>query len=224
MKHFTISESWDKVLSQEYEKPYFLELAEFVKQERQSGKAIYPDKGLVFHALQKTPYEKVKVVIIGQDPYHGAGQAHGLSFSVEKGVALPPSLKNIYKELVADIGIEMPSHGCLEAWAGQGVLLLNATLTVAGGAPLSHHKKGWEQFTDEIVRQLSKRQDPIVFLLWGRNAIEKCSHVDAHHVILTAPHPSPFSAHSGFFGCRHFSKANKALKDMGKSEIEWAIH
>ena len=223
MKHFTISESWDRVLSQEYSKPYFTELAAFVKREREAGKAIYPAKGLVFHALQKTPYDKVKVVIMGQDPYHGAGQAHGLSFSVPKGIKQPPSLKNIFKELEADLGIEAPAHGCLESWAEEGVLLLNATLTVAESSPLSHHKQGWEQFTDEIIKQLTKREDPVVFLLWGRNAIEKCSHVDGKHVVLTAPHPSPFSAHTGFLGCKHFSKTNEALKHMGKEPINWQI-
>jgi len=228
LQNLTIEPTWDAQLHEEYTKPYFLELADFVREERRAGKHVYPLNGLVFHAFQKTPFDRVKVVIMGQDPYHGEGQAHGLSFSVPKGVRLPPSLQNIFKELHADLGIEMPSHGCLEKWAEQGVLLLNATLTVQESSPLSHHKRGWEQFTNEAIRALALRQDPVVFLLWGRNAIDKCNHVaelKAHpqHRILTAPHPSPFSAHSGFFGCRHFSKTNEILQSLGKKPIDWRL-
>jgi uracil-DNA glycosylase len=223
LKQFTISESWDKVLKEEYTKPYFLKLAAFVKEQRLGNKPIFPSKGQVFYALQKTPYEKVKVVIVGQDPYHGEGQAHGLCFSVPHGIAAPPSLKNIFKELQSDVSIPLPSHGCLEKWTDEGVLLLNATLTVASGSPLSHANQGWEQFTDEIIRSLSKRDELVIFLLWGRNAIEKCKHVDANHIIFTAPHPSPFSAHTGFLGCKHFSKANEALKKLDKEPIDWRL-
>ena len=228
MKNFKIEESWDQVLGKEYTEPYFYELASFIKDERAAGKNIFPPRGSTFHAFEKTPYEKVKVVIMGQDPYHGAGQAHGLSFSVQKGVRPPPSLKNIYKELQSDVGITIPDHGCLGEWAEQGVLLLNALLSVQEGKPLSHQKMGWERFTDSAIRALALRKDPVIFLLWGKNAIDKCQNVQelkAHpqHHILTAPHPSPFSAHSGFFGCKHFSKTNEILKKLGKTPIDWQL-
>lgn len=229
MDDFSIEPSWDKVLKKEYAMPYFTKLGELVQEERKSGKNIFPPKGLVFNAFQKTPYDKVKVVIMGQDPYHGAGQAHGLSFSVQKDVRFPPSLQNIFKELASDLGIIPPAHGSLEAWAEQGVLLLNAILTVQEGKPLAHQKMGWEQFTDAAVRVLAEREDPVIFLLWGRNAIQKFTNVaelkaGSHHYILTAPHPSPFSAHSGFFGCKHFSKANAILQALGKAPIDWQIY
>lgn len=227
MNHFTIDPSWDEVLKDEYIKPYFLNLGEFVQQERKSGKNIFPAKGLVFNAFQKTPFDKVKVVIVGQDPYHGYGQAHGLSFSVQRGVKLPPSLQNIFKELASDLGVIMPAHGSLESWAEQGVLLLNTILTVEEGKPLAHQKRGWEQFTDAVIRALALREEPIVFLLWGRNAMQKCDvselKNESKHFILTAPHPSPFSAHGGFFGCRHFSKTNALLESQGKAPINWQV-
>jgi uracil-DNA glycosylase len=165
---------------------------------------------------------------MGQDPYHGVGQAHGLSFSVPKGVKPPPSLQNIFKELHSDLGIPIPNHGCLLKWAEQGVLLLNALLTVQSGKPLSHQRKGWEEFTDAAIRALARRKDPVIFLLWGKNAIDKCTNVpelslNKQHVILTAPHPSPFSAHTGFFGCKHFSKANELLQTFGKKPIDWSL-
>lgn len=228
MNNFAIDPSWDSVLKKEYSMPYFLQLADFVQKERSAGKNIYPPKGMVFSAFQKTPYNAVKVVIVGQDPYHGKGQAHGLSFSVQKGVRPPPSLQNIYKELNEDLKIPIPPHGCLEGWAEQGVLLLNTLLTVQESTPLSHQKMGWETFTDAVIRVLAEREDPIIFMLWGRNAMQKCANVaelnpsTTHHHILTAPHPSPFSAHSGFFGCKHFSKANAILQSLGKEPINWA--
>lgn len=228
LENFSIETSWDRVLQEEYKKPYFQNLTLFVKEERESCAKIFPENKLVFNALQKTAYNSVKVVIMGQDPYHGAGQAHGLSFSVPKGITPPPSLKNIFKELASDLGLKVPGHGCLEKWAEQGVLLLNATLTVRESAPLSHHKQGWEVFTDKIIRSLSERQDPVIFLLWGKNAIDKCSRLpelQKHplHYLLTAPHPSPFSAHTGFLGCRHFSKANDILAKLGKKPIDWQL-
>ena len=220
-----IEPSWNTVLHDEFEKPYFKALTEFVKQERKGPDPIYPDRGNVFNALKLTPYNKVKVVLLGQDPYHGPGQAHGLSFSVPRGTALPPSLKNIYKELVSDVHVPMPQHGCLEKWAQEGVLLLNTLLTVRKGKPLSHQKQGWELFTDAIIKALAERVEPVIFLLWGRNAQEKCRHIEASfsEYILTAPHPSPFSAHSGFLGCRHFSKVNTLLMRMGHAPIDWSI-
>jgi len=228
LTHFSIEPSWDNVLREEYTKPYFQSLAQFVKEERSKFGKIYPPKGLVFHAFQKTPYDKVKVVIVGQDPYHGPGQAHGLCFSVQKGVPPPPSLENIFKELKTDVGMEIPNHGCLEKWSERGVLLLNATLTVREGKPLSHHNAGWEQFTDAAIQALARRPDPVIFLLWGKNAIDKCRNVpelssQLHHFILTAAHPSPFSAYRGFLGCRHFSKANEILKKLGKAPIDWRL-
>jgi uracil-DNA glycosylase len=228
LQRFSIEPSWDAVLKDEYAKPYFVELAAFLKEERASGKKIFPQKGSVFHAFQKTPFEKVKVVIMGQDPYHGEGQAHGLSFSVPKGIKLPPSLQNIFKELFADLAVQLPPHGNLEKWTDEGVLLLNAILTVSEGAPLSHHKRGWEQFTDAAIRALAMREDPVIFLLWGRNAIDKCKNVRELemrklHTILTAPHPSPFSAYNGFFGCKHFSKVNEILVKLNKAPIDWKI-
>ncbi len=177
----------------------------------------------IFNAFKFCPYEDVKVVILGQDPYHGEGQAHGLAFSVKKGVEIPPSLKNIYKELESDIGFEPPAHGCLESWAKQGVFLLNTSLTVRKGQPLSHHGKGWETFTDHVISLLSQREKPMVFLLWGGNARSKKPLIDrSRHLVLEAPHPSPLSAYAGFFGCKHFSKANDFLAKIGES-VDWHI-
>lgn len=222
---FQIESSWQRALEETLGHPRLLSLAAFVEQERASGVPVYPPAELVFNAFAQTPYDKVKVVIVGQDPYHGAGQAHGLSFSVPEGVPLPPSLLNIYKELEADLGVPIAKHGCLLPWAKQGVLLLNATLTVRQGEPNSHQGKGWELLTDAAIEALVKRPDPVVFVLWGKFAQEKCRQVPpgSHHKVLTAAHPSPFSAHSGFFGCRHFSKINEFLRQMGKEPIEWRL-
>lgn len=221
-----IEASWLKKLQEEFEKPYMKKLESFLAEEIRSGVEIYPPFDLVFNAFCQTPFDKVKVVIMGQDPYHGKGQAHGLSFSVPQGVTSPPSLLNIFKELKEDLKIDLPNHGCLIDWAKEGVLLLNATLTVRGGEPKSHFGRGWETFTDRVVQLLCEKQDPIVFILWGKSAAEKFDHISSnavHHLILTAPHPSPFSAYSGFFGCRHFSKTNEFLIKVGKIPIDWAI-
>lgn len=219
--------SWHKQLQAEIAQPYIQNLKAFLEKEKQSGKVIYPPEPLVFNAFLHTPYDQVKVVIIGQDPYHGAGQAHGLSFSVPCGMPLPPSLKNIYLELQEDLKIPPSKDGCLSSWARQGVLLLNATLTVRAAEPRSHYGKGWEQFTDAVVRVLLQRQDPVVFLLWGKSAQEKLEHIlssgKTHHAVLTAPHPSPYSANSGFFGCHHFSQTNQLLKKWGKTPIDWQL-
>jgi uracil-DNA glycosylase len=218
-----IEKSWYEKLKNEINLPYIQELKKFLEEEKKAGKIIYPPEPLVFNALLQTPFDQVKVVIVGQDPYHGPGQAHGLSFSVLPGIALPPSLKNIYKELETDLGIRRPTSGCLTSWAQQGVLLLNATLTVRSGEPKSHYGKGWERFTDAIIDALAQRSDPIVFLLWGKSAQEKCHKVlGTHHAIFQAAHPSPYSV-DRFFGCRHFSKANEFLKKAGKEPINWAV-
>lgn len=220
-----IEKSWHAKLKEEIEKPYIKILKEFLGKEKAEGHAIYPPEPLVFTAFSKTPYDKVQVVIIGQDPYHGPGQAHGLCFSVPEGIVAPPSLKNIFLELKADLGIPVPNHGSLLRWAEQGVLLLNATLTVRAGAARSHYGKGWERFTDAVVEKLLEKQTPIVFMLWGRSAQEKLQQIEkrgktAHH-ILTAAHPSPLSAHAGFFGCKHFSQANAFLQSCGRAPIDW---
>ena len=219
-----IDASWKAVLKDEFNETYFLQLKEFLVQEKQKGKTIYPPGSMIFNAFNSTPFEKVKVVILGQDPYHGKGQAHGLCFSVQKGIPSPPSLKNIYKELHSDIGMPIPSHGCLQNWANQGVFMLNAILTVEASKPASHQKKGWENFTDKVISVLSDMREGIVFMLWGSFAKGKAALIDSskHHV-LTSTHPSPFSAHYGFFGCQHFSKANKILEDQGKSSINWEV-
>lgn len=218
-----MEKSWAEVLREEWEKPYIQELAGFVAHERSAPVPVYPPKPYVFNAFNHTPFDQVKVVIMGQDPYHGQGQAHGLSFSVQKGVTQPPSLKNIFKEIEDDLGIKPPSHGNLEGWAKQGVLMLNATLTVRSGQPRSHYGKGWEQFTDSVITKLSARLDPVIFVLWGKSAQEKCAHLAPHHYVLTSPHPSPYSANSGFFGCRHFSKINELLTKQGKPPINWEL-
>lgn len=228
---FILEPSWKRVLEEELKKPYIAELAAFVEKEyAMHPDAVYPPKDLIFNAFYQTPFDKIKVVIVGQDPYHGRGQAHGLSFSVPKGVIPPPSLKNIFKELEQDIGIVPPSHGCLLLWAKQGVLLLNATLTVRKGEPLSHHGKGWELFTDAVIQKLLERKDPVIFVLWGKNAQDKCRFVREHtesakrHFMLTAAHPSPYSVNNGFFGCHHFSKINDLLVQQGKEPINWALN
>lgn len=219
-----LAKNWHTLLQEEITKPYIQELRAFLESEHKAKKVIYPPEPLIFHAFAKTSYTNVKVVIMGQDPYHGAGQAHGLSFSVPSGIPPPPSLKNIFKELEEDVQIPKPKTGCLHSWSEQGVLLLNATLTVRAGEPKSHYGKGWETFTDAVIAKLSEREDPIVFLLWGSSAKEKCAHLLAHthHIVLTAAHPSPYSV-LGFFGCRHFSKANQYLKKWGKPLIDWSV-
>jgi uracil-DNA glycosylase len=216
--------TWREVLQGERETPYFRELTEFVERERAAGKIIYPRSNEVFNALAFTPFTQVKVVIIGQDPYHGPNQAHGLCFSVQSPVPPPPSLVNIFQELRDDLKLPFPKHGCLEKWARQGVLLLNAVLTVEGGKPQSHAGKGWERFTDRVISELNRRKDKLVFLLWGSPAQKKCEGIDqSKHLVLRAPHPSPLSAHRGFFGCRHFSKTNKFLESAGKSPVDWSL-
>lgn len=220
--------SWLKRLKPEFEKPYMRKLEAFLAKEIVDGQTLFPPFEQTFNALSCTPFDQVKVVIMGQDPYHGAGQAHGLSFSVPPGIPVPPSLQNIYKELSTDVGFVSPSHGSLLDWAGQGVLLLNATLTVREGQPRSHYGRGWEEFTDRIVQLLAERQDPLVFILWGKSAFEKWRHVaseekTSHHLVLASPHPSPLSAYGGFFGCRHFSKTNQFLKQTGKQPIDWNL-
>lgn len=226
---FELGPSWHSILKEELTKPYIARLASFVEQERYGKQKIYPPKELVFNAFKTTPYEKVKVLIIGQDPYHGSNQAHGLCFSVPEGTPPPPSLQNIFKELASDLSINTPSHGCLLSWAKQGVMLLNATLTVREGEPLSHHKKGWEQFTDAVVLKLSEREDPVIFVLWGKSAqekykcIQKTKEENSRHPILTSSHPSPLSAYQGFMGCRHFSKINELLLTQNKTPIDWQI-
>ena len=217
-----LEKSWLNILQHEFEKPYMQALKAFLVQEKQASKTIYPPSDQIFSAFDLTPFDKVKVVIIGQDPYHGEAQAHGLSFSVNKGIAIPPSLRNIYKELVSDLGIQMPSHGYLKHWADQGVLLLNATLTVRANEAGSHQKKGWEIFTDEVIKQLNAQRNDLVFLLWGNFARSKKSLINRHK-ILEAAHPSPLSAHNGFFNCKHFSQTNAFLVEKGLSPIDWQI-
>ncbi len=220
-----INDSWKKVLKAEFEKHYFEQIVALLKTEKAAGKTIYPAGKNIFNAFELTHFNDLKVVILGQDPYHGAGQAHGLSFSVLPGVKPPPSLVNIFKEIRSDIGIQMPSDfGDLAHWAKQGVLLLNAALTVRAGEPFSHAKSGWAQFTDAVIQKISEEKENVVFLLWGKFAQEKQSLIDenSHHV-LTAAHPSPFSADKGFFGCKHFSKTNELLVKDGKAPIDWSI-
>lgn len=218
-----LAESWKPVLAQEFNQPYFTQLTEFIKHEKAAGKTIYPLGSQIFNAFEFTPFNEVKVVILGQDPYHGAGQAHGLCFSVNKNVAVPPSLKNIYKELQTDIeGYTAPNHGDLSHWAKQGVLLLNATLTVEKDKAGSHQGKGWEQFTDAVIKQLSTQKEKLVFILWGKFAQSKATLIDTQkHLVLTAAHPSPFSAYNGFFGCKHFSKTNAYLIANNLTPISW---
>jgi uracil-DNA glycosylase len=219
-----INNSWAIHLKEEFKKPYMIELMEFLKEEKDSGKNIYPDQDQIFDAFQMTPFENVKVIILGQDPYHGADQAHGLSFSVKKGVKPPPSLVNIFKELKNDLGIDPPPHGCLEGWAKQGVLLLNAVLTVEDNKAGSHHKKGWEIFTDKVIEVLNSEKENLVFILWGNSAQKKASKVDPHkHLILKSVHPSPLSCHRGFLGSKPFSQTNKYLKDHGRVMINWNL-
>ena len=219
-----IEESWKKVLKEEFEKPYFQHIITFLKAEKATGKIIYPPGPLIFNAFKQTPFDKLKVVLLGQDPYHNKGQAHGLSFSVPDGVPKPPSLVNIFKELHSDLGIKIPESGNLEKWAKQGVLLLNASLTVRKNEPGSHAKIGWLQFTDSVIKKISDEKQGIVFLLWGKFAQEKQAIIDeTKHYVLKAAHPSPYSANNGFFGCRHFSLTNELLTKQHKSPIDWKL-
>jgi uracil-DNA glycosylase len=228
MAEVKLHPSWLEPLQGEFESPYMQALRQFLVTERQAGKRIFPKGNEWFRALDLTPLDDVRVVILGQDPYHGEGQAHGLCFSVQPGVRTPPSLVNIYKELEADLGIPPARHGFLEHWAQQGVLLLNAVLTVQMGNAASHQGRGWERFTDAVIRLVNARPEPVVFMLWGSYAQKKAAFVDSvdkggRHLVLKAPHPSPLSAYSGFFGCGHFSKANAFLKAHGQKPIDWQL-
>lgn len=219
-----LEESWKAVLGPEFARPYMQQLKAFLLSERSNGKHIFPKGAEYFRALDLAPVKNVRVVILGQDPYHGAGQAHGLCFSVRPDVRIPPSLRNIYKELQSDLGIEPAPHGFLESWAAQGVLLLNSVLTVEEGQAGAHQGRGWEQFTDAVIRVVNDQCDHVVFMLWGAYAQKKAAFVDGkRHLVLKAPHPSPLSAHNGFFGCRHFSRANEYLLSHGRAAIDWQL-
>ena len=218
-----IEEGWKEILMDEFQSTYFRELKAFLVEEKQRY-TIYPPGNLIFNAFQHTPFDRVKTVILGQDPYHGKGQAHGLCFSVPPGIPAPPSLVNIFKELKSDLGIPVPSHGNLVKWADQGVLLLNATLTVRDSQAGSHQKKGWETFTNRVIENISKHKSGVVFLLWGRYAQAKEALIDGNrHLVLKSAHPSPLSAYNGFFGCKHFSRTNEYLEHQAKSEIDWTL-
>ena len=222
--HPRLHESWLSRLEDCFQSDWFLDLKRFLEAEKASGAAIYPPGSRIFAALDSTPFESVRAVILGQDPYHGAGQAHGLCFSVPRGVPKPPSLVNIHQEWHDDLGLPIPEHGSLESWAANGVLLLNTCLTVRAGQPLSHQGKGWERFTDRIVEILAQRPDPLVFLLWGTPARRKAERVDlSRHGVIASPHPSPLSAYRGFFGSRPFSRANSLLRELGVAEVDWSL-
>ncbi len=215
--------SWNEVIGEEFSKDYYLKLRQFLKEEY-STRTIYPPMYDIFNALKFTDYDAVKVVILGQDPYHGEGEAHGLAFSVREGIDIPPSLKNIYKELQMSLGCYIPNNGYLEKWVRQGVLMLNSALTVRKDMANSHRGKGWEIFTTEVIKKLNERKKPVIFLLWGNNAKEKAEFINKNfHYVLTSVHPSPLSASRGFFGCNHFKKANEILKSLGETEIDWQI-
>lgn len=219
-----IEASWKEVLKDEFSQPYFQQIPLHIKTEKSQGKTIYPPGSMIFNAFNSTPFDHVKVVILGQDPYHGQGQAHGLCFSVQYGVQPPPSLVNIFKELQDDTGVPIPQHGNLSHWAEQGVFLLNASLTVRAGEPMSHSKIGWAQFTDTVIKKISELKNNVVFLLWGKFAQEKRILIDEKkHLILRSVHPSPLSAHAGFFGCKHFSKANEYLMSKGIDPVDWKL-
>lgn len=223
-KKISLEPSWLKYLRNEFDDGYMIQLSEFLREQKRSGKIIFPPGNQIFSAFDETPINRVKVVILGQDPYHGPGQAHGLSFSVPRLAIIPPSLKNIFIELQDDLGCSLPDHGCLVHWAAQGVLLLNSVLTVEQGFPGSHVGIGWERFTDKVMSIINIELDNVVFMLWGRYAKEKGKLLDdKRHLVLTAVHPSPFSARNGFFGCCHFSKANKYLAENDKEEINWNL-
>ncbi len=224
MKQIKIEDSWKKELAEELASPYMETLQDFLEEEKEAGKTIYPKEVEYFRALELTPLNKVRIVILGQDPYHGEGQAHGLSFSVKPGIKAPPSLVNIYKEQVRDLQVTRPNHGFLEQWAMQGVLLLNSVLSVEHSKAASHKKKGWEKFTDAIIRTVNKQESPTAFMLWGGYAQKKAAFVDeSKHLILKAPHPSPLSAHRGFIGCGHFSQANEFLKNNNFEPVNWQL-
>lgn len=221
--HSTLN--WNDVLGDEKIKPYFKSILQFLAQEKAAGKIIYPPQDELFSAFKETSYDQVKVVILGQDPYHGPGQAHGLSFSVKPGVKPPPSLKNIFQELKNDLNVPIPNHGCLKKWANQGVLLLNTSLSVEAAKPQSHAKIGWTTFTDKVMEQLNDHPQPLVFLLWGAHAKNKGAWIkEQKHLVLTAAHPSPFSVHQGFWGCKHFSRANAFLVSQGREPIDWDLN
>lgn len=223
-KEVMLESSWKQVLHDEFEKPYMKTLSAFLRDEKAAGKTIYPKGSLIFNALNTTPIHQVKVVILGQDPYHGPNQAHGLSFSVQPNVKIPPSLVNIYKELKRDLNIDPPTHGCLQAWAEQGVLLLNTSLTVEASKAGSHSKQGWQPFTDRIIQEVSKHCGSVVFMLWGSHAQSKIPLIDqTKHLVLSSAHPSPLSAHRGFLGNGHFSKANFFLTQRGIAPIHWQL-
>jgi len=223
-REIQLEESWRRRLAPEFQSDYMLDLRAFLLERKRAGAIIYPAGPKIFNALNSTPFEQVKVVILGQDPYHGPGQAHGLCFSVRLGVPTPPSLLNIYREIESDLGLPPPDHGNLQAWASQGVLLLNAVLTVERGRAGAHQGKGWERFTDQVVRLLNAEREGLVFILWGSYAMKKGAVIDRdRHLVLTAPHPSPLSAHRGFFGCRHFSLANRFLEQRGATPVNWAL-
>lgn len=216
--------AWKAVLKDEFDKPYMQGLREFLREEKRRGKQIFPPGDRIFNALDSTPLDRVKVVILGQDPYHGPGQAHGLCFSVQPGVPLPPSLRNIYKEIASDLGVTMGRSGFLQSWADQGVLLLNAVLTVEAGQAGSHQGRGWEQFTDRVIEILNEQREHLVFLLWGSHAQRKGRIIDRQrHLVLQSPHPSPLSASRGFFGCRHFSHSNDYLRRHGREPVDWQV-
>ena len=224
IKRIKMESSWKKRLQGEFSQDYMRALREFLKQEKQQGKIIYPQANEYFSALNLTPFKQVKVVILGQDPYHGEGQAHGLCFSVPPGVSPPPSLVNIYKELSSDLGIPRPEHGCLVSWAKQGVLLLNSVLSVRQNSAASHQGQGWEQFTDKVIALINEHTEHVVFILWGAYAQKKGAFIDvSKHLVLKAPHPSPLSAHRGFFGQKPFSQANNYLHSCGKTPIQWEL-
>jgi uracil-DNA glycosylase len=215
---------WDEYLAEEFRKPYLQQLAQFLADEEAAGKVLFPSSALCFNALNSTPLDEVSVVILGQDPYHGPGQAHGLCFSVRPDVPLPPSLVNIFKEIQSDLGIAPPDHGCLQPWAENGVLLLNSVLTVEQGNAGAHQGKGWEDFTDKVIETINRERENVVFLLWGGYARKKGRHIDrSRHLVLEGPHPSPLSAYRGFFGCRHFSQANHWLEERGQNPVNWAL-
>jgi len=224
MSQVQIDPSWKAALGDAFEQPYFQAIAQFLRAEKAAGKTIYPPGALLFNAFNATPFDAVKVVILGQDPYHNPGQAMGLSFSVPKGVAVPPSLRNIYQELATDVGVTPPNHGDLSKWAAQGVFLLNAMLTVEHNRPASHSHIGWQHFTDAAIRALSAQREHLVFLLWGAFAQKKAADIDtARHLVLTSAHPSPFSAHKGFLGNRHFSQTNAYLEAHGIAAVDWVV-
>ena len=223
-REIKLEPSWLSRLAPEFDKDYMVQLRNFLREEKQSGKRVFPPGSEIFSAFEHTPLERVKVVILGQDPYHGEGQAHGLCFSVRRGVALPPSLRNIFKELHSELGIPEPAHGCLDAWADRGVLLINSVLSVECARAASHQGRGWEQFTDQVIDVINRERTGVVFMLWGSYAQRKGAIIDpARHCILKAPHPSPLSAHRGFFGCGHFLAANDYLRAQGETPVDWRL-